>query len=63
MILDKEFIWEKISNPSKEQMDFYIKNSKPFLLINMVNQWPAFCKWKNINYLLEKVNIFFLLEI
>lgn len=34
MSLDTEFVWDRVSNPTREQIDYYVCRSQPFILVD-----------------------------
>lgn len=55
MSRDLNFKLDRISNLSREKLEEYIKESKPFILEDYVTQWPAFTLWQNSDYLMDKI--------
>ena len=55
MSVDTEFVLETLHNPTREELDRYVCESKPVLIKGLVTQWPAFTRWQDPNYLIETV--------
>jgi hypothetical protein len=44
-------IVDKVVNPSKQTFETYILESKPFIWLGLVESWPAYKNWHNVDYL------------
>jgi len=54
-IFGEDFIVERIVTATKEEIDLYVSQSRPFILTGTVEQWPAASLWKDPKYLLNKI--------